>query len=105
MIALWKRVWRSIRGFFVTRFNEYALLHQHIDVDKLLYTYPRIQYKIVDNSAIVLGIEEAAGVLKEIYDKYDEVTLGEILYTIVEREILLRGRTRVSQCAKSVSSS
>jgi len=32
----------KLRGFFTTRFNEYALLHQHIDMDKLLYRYPRV---------------------------------------------------------------
>jgi len=53
----------KLRGFFASRFNEYALLHQHIDVDKLLYKYPRIQYKILEGEAIVLGIEEGADVL------------------------------------------
>ncbi len=38
----------------------------------------------------MLGIEEGADVLKEIYDKYDEINLGESVYTIVEREILLK---------------
>ncbi|MDI6884881.1 MAG: CRISPR-associated endonuclease Cas6, partial [archaeon] len=80
----------KLRGFFATRFNEYVLLHQHIDVDKLLYTYPRIQYKIVDGTAIVLGIEEGADVLKEIYDKYDEINLGESVYTIVERGLTIK---------------
>ena len=75
----------KLRGFFATRFTEYALLHQHIDVDKLLYRYPRIQYKILEGDAIVLGIEEGAEVLKEIYDKYDEIILGDSTYTIVER--------------------
>jgi hypothetical protein len=80
----------KLRGFFATRFTEYALLHQHIDVDKLLYRYPRIQYKILEGDAIVLGIEEGAEVLKEIYDKYDEIILGESAYTIVERGILIK---------------
>jgi len=80
----------KLRGFFATRFNEYALLHQHIDVDKLLYKYPRIQYKILGGEAIVLGIEEGAEVLKEIYDKYDTIKLGENTYTIVERGIALK---------------
>ena len=80
----------KLRGFFATRFNEYALLHQHIDVDKLLYRYPRIQYKILDGVPLVLGIEEGAEVLKDIYDKYDEIKLGENTYTIVERGIALK---------------
>lgn len=80
----------KLRGFFSTRFNEYALLHQHIDVDKLLYRYPRIQYKILEGAAIVLGIEEGAEVLKEIYDQYDEIQLGESAYIIVERGILIK---------------
>ena len=80
----------KLRGFFATRFNEYALLHQHINVDKLLYRYPRIQYKILDGVPLVLGIEEGAEVLKEIYDKYDEIQLGENTYTIVERGIALK---------------
>jgi hypothetical protein len=80
----------KLRGFFATRFTEYVLLHQHIDVDKLLYRYPRIQYKILGGEAIVLGIEEGAEVLKEIYDKYDELTLGESRYTVVERGITIK---------------
>jgi hypothetical protein len=80
----------KLRGFFATRFTEYALLHQHIGVDKLLYKYPRIQYKILGGTALVLGIEEGAEVLKEIYDKYDEITLGENAYTIVERGLALK---------------
>ena len=80
----------KLRGCFATRFTEYALLHQHVDVDKLLYRYPRIQYKILGGEALVLGIEEGAEVLKEIYDKYDELNLGESTYTIVERGITIK---------------
>jgi hypothetical protein len=80
----------KLRGFFATHFTEYALLHQHVDVDKLLYKYPRIQYKILGGEALVLGIEEGAEVLKDIYDKYDEITLGEHRYTVVERGITIK---------------
>jgi len=80
----------KLRGFFATRFTEYALLHHHVEVDKLLYTYPRIQYKILEGAAIVLGIEEGADVLKEIYDQFGELKLGECTYTIVERGITIK---------------
>ncbi len=65
----------KLRGFFATSFNEHALLHQHV-TDKLIYKYPLIQYKMLDRTPLVLGINEGADVLKEIYDKFSEIKLG-----------------------------
>jgi hypothetical protein len=79
----------KLRGFFAASFNEHALLHQHI-TDKLIYKYPLIQYKMLDGSPIVLGINEGAQVLREIYDKFDEIKLGESKYSIMERGITLK---------------
>jgi len=76
----------KLRGFFATCFNEYALLHQHV-TDKLIYRYPLIQYKMLEGSPLVLGINEGADVLKEIYDKFDEIKLGESNYSIMERAV------------------
>lgn len=79
----------KLRGFFATSFNEHALLHQHI-TDKLIYKYPLIQYKMIDRSPLVIGINEGADVLKEIYDKFSEIKLGESTYSIMERGITLK---------------
>ena len=79
----------KLRGFFATSFNEHALLHQHV-TDKLVYKYPLIQYKMLEGSPLVLGINEGAEILKEIYDKFDEIKLGESKYSIMERGITLK---------------
>jgi hypothetical protein len=79
----------KLRGFFATSFNEHALLHQHV-TDKLIYNYPLIQYKMLEGNPMVLGINEGADVLKEIYDKFDEIKLGESKYSIMERGIALK---------------
>lgn len=79
----------KLRGFFATRFNEYTLLHQHV-TDKLIYRYPLIQYKMIQGSPLVLGINEGAEVLKEIYDKFEEIKLGESSYSILERGVTLK---------------
>ena len=79
----------KLRGFFATSFNEYSLLHQHA-TDKLIYKYPLIQYKMLEGSPLVLGINEGAEVLKEIYDKFDEIKLGESKYSIMERGITMK---------------
>jgi len=78
-----------LRGFFATTFNEYALLHQHV-TDRLIYKYPLIQYKMLDGSPLVLGINEGSDVLKEIYDKFSEIKLGESKYSIMERGITVK---------------
>jgi hypothetical protein len=82
----------KLRGFFATSFNEHALLHQHV-TDKLIYKYPLIQYKMLQGSPLVLGINEGAEVLKDIYDKFDEIKLGESKYSIMERGVTLKGVT------------
>ncbi|NMC10970.1 MAG: CRISPR-associated endonuclease Cas6 [Methanothrix sp.] len=79
----------KLRGFFATSFNEHALLHQHV-TDKLIYKYPLIQYKMLDGCPLVLGINEGANVLKEIYDKFSEIKLGDSTYSIMERGVTLK---------------
>ena len=79
----------KLRGFFATSFNEYALLHQHV-TDRLIYKYPLIQYKMLQGSPMVLGINEGAEVLKEIYDKFDEIKLDENSYSILERSVTVK---------------
>ena len=76
----------QLRGFFASKFNEYALLHQH-NTDKFIYNYPLIQYKITHKVPTVIGINEGADVLTEIYDKYNEIKLNNNIYEIVERSI------------------
>lgn len=79
----------KLRGFFATEFNEYILLHQHV-ADKFLYKYPMVQYKVIKGTPMIMGINEGVEVLKEIYDKYDEIRLGDNRYTINERGITVK---------------
>ncbi len=76
----------QLRGFFATKFNEYSLLHQH-NADKFIYRYPMVQYKMINRTPTVIGINEGAEVLKEIYDEYDKIKLNGNEYEIVERGI------------------
>ena len=81
----------ELRGFFATRFTEYSLLHQH-SADRLIYSYPLVQYKMIDGAPMVIGINDGAEVLKQVYDKYDEIKLGEEVYEIVEKGISVRNQ-------------
>lgn len=80
----------KLRGFFATKFSEYILLHHHTNADKFLYKYPLVQYKTIDKKPTILGINQGAEVLKEIYDKYDTIRLGNNIYNIYERSITVK---------------
>lgn len=85
----------QIRGFFASQFNEYILLHQH-NAEKVIYEYPRVQYKVISENqkkqkkAMIIGINEGATVLKEIYDKFDTINLNSNKYEIIEKGIAIK---------------
>jgi hypothetical protein len=79
------------RGFFATKFTEYVQLHNHI-TDKFVYSYPTIQYKVIRNRPLILGINEGIGVLKEIFDDFDKVRLGDAEYEITQRSLTIKNQ-------------
>ncbi|MFY1112933.1 MAG: CRISPR-associated endonuclease Cas6 [Methanosarcinaceae archaeon] len=79
----------KLRGFFATQFNEYVLLHQH-NCDKVIYSYPLVQYKILKGKPLVIGINEGSGVLQEIYNKCDIIRLANTTYEILERTVSVK---------------
>ena len=80
----------KLRGFFASEFNEYTLLHQHLAGNKFLYKYPCVQYKMLDCTPLVLGIEEGVNILKKIYDKYHSIELDGHTYDIMEKGIIVK---------------
>ena len=80
----------KLRGYFATKFNEYVLLHQHVEGNKYLYNYPKIQYRILNNNALIIGIDEGSNVLESIVYKNDTLKLGNNRYPIIEKDINLK---------------
>lgn len=52
-----------IRGFFANKYSEIDNMHNH-NGDKFIYRYPDIQYKVIDNNPVIVGINEGANILK-----------------------------------------
>ncbi len=66
----------KIRGNFANLFPQYPELHHHVEESKLLYKYPLIQYKIIENIPMILGINKGCNILKGIYDKVNALQIG-----------------------------
>jgi len=80
----------KLRGFFASKFNNYLLLHNHLDNNKFLYQYPRIQYKTINQVKVILGLAEGVNVLQAIYNQYDKIVLDGQVYQIFSKEIILK---------------
>lgn len=80
----------KLRGFFARRFDSFLLLHHHLGNNKLLYQYPRIQYKDIEGKKMVFGLSEGVEVLQSIYNQYDYVDLNGHKYPIYSKEIFIK---------------
>ncbi|RLF16833.1 MAG: hypothetical protein DRN06_04770 [Thermoprotei archaeon] len=79
----------KLRGFIANKFKEYPLLHHHVDGRSYIYTYPKVQYKVIGGTAIILGIAEGADVLRRVADEITHLKLGRSEY-VVERLQMIR---------------
>ncbi|MEW6754546.1 MAG: CRISPR-associated endonuclease Cas6 [Candidatus Latescibacterota bacterium] len=80
----------QLRGFFGRAFSEHKLLHQHGADGKPIYEYPRVQFKVFQRQAVLIGLGEGSTLLDELWPQVDHVRLqGEELGV---REATLRKR-------------
>jgi uncharacterized protein YbaR (Trm112 family) len=80
----------TLRGFSANLFPDNPLLHHHLnnpDKKSLVYTYPKVQYKIIEGIPMVLGIEEAKEVVKTI-SNIDYLDLKGKKYLITDRKLI-----------------
>lgn len=77
----------KFRGYIGREFEKYPILHNHYGEGKFLYSYPLVQYQNIDGQASILGIEEGAEILKEIYPKITELKMGDSYYKVEDHLI------------------
>jgi len=79
----------KLRGFFASKFPEYIELHHHIEAKKYVYSYPLVQYKVIDYKPTIVGIGDGAEILKQIYNQVDEMKIGDVTLPIHEKQIMV----------------
>ena len=76
----------KVRGFIGNEYEDYPILHNHYSNDKFLYTYPYVQYKIINGDIIIIGIDEGAQLIKKIAPELSTLSLDKE-YKITEKLI------------------
>src|SRR6185312_5347569 len=87
-IRLETRDGHKLRGYFGRLFQEHSsLLHNHLESGELLYRYPLVQYKVIENIPTLIGLNEGAMLLANLFMKIRSLNLDGRTYPILEKNI------------------
>lgn len=77
----------SFRGYISHQFPQYDILHGRTKEGKLLYRYPRIQYRVINKEAYIIGLEEGVQIVREIEPKIETVQVQNNCHRIIQKQI------------------
>lgn len=77
----------KLRGYIASRFPDEILLHQHLG-GRFIYSYPKVQYKIIGGVPFIVGLEEGADLLPRIASEVEELVLGAEVFPLLGKEIV-----------------
>lgn len=87
-IKLKTRDAHKLRGYFGNIFKEHSpLLHNHFEDGTDRYAYPLVQYKVIQNVPILVGMAEGARLLTELFLKIKEINIDGINYQVNSKNI------------------
>lgn len=78
----------ALRGYIANRFPDCEIAHNHRKDGKLLYLFPRIQYRVIEGKGYVIGIEEGASFIRLIEPHIESIELNSNIHRVVEKQII-----------------
>lgn len=87
-IQLKTRDAHKLRGYFGNLFKEHApLLSNHYEDGSLRYRYPLVQYKVVNSTPMLIGINEGGELLTQLFLKINHLDINGKNYDIQSKNI------------------
>jgi hypothetical protein len=87
-IQLSTRDAHKLRGYFGNIFKEHSsLLHNHLESGESAYRYPLIQYKVLKNIPTLIGLNEGAELLINLFLKIKTLQIEDRTYEIQQKNI------------------
>src|SRR5689334_20100478 len=65
-----------LRGFFGNTYRDEVLLHHHDPGGGLRYDYPRVQFKVLDREADLIGVGKGDEVVTRLWMEVDRARVG-----------------------------
>lgn len=80
-----------LRGYFGNCFREHSpLLHNHYADGGLRYRYPLVQYKVVKQVPTLMGLQEGAPLLRQLFLQVGALQIGERSLPVESRDLDFR---------------
>jgi hypothetical protein len=92
----------QLRGFFGTAYEDEIHLHNHYPDGSPRYTYPRVQFKVLDKTAFLIGIAEGAELVTRLWGQVEVTRIGCEELPVLEAS-LVRRRENFGDCAEQLS--
>ncbi len=87
-LRLPRREAAKLRGYFGTLFKTHSpLLHNHYADGSLRYGYPLVQYKIINQIPVLLGLQAGAGLLQGLFLQIRELRLSGKTYPLAGKRL------------------
>ncbi|MCH2450236.1 MAG: hypothetical protein MK198_08820 [Gracilimonas sp.] len=87
-IKLRTRDAHKLRGYFGNLFKEKSeLLHNHMGNGEFRYDYPQVQYKVIDQTPMLVAVKDGAKLLPELFLKIRELKIGHEIIPVHQKNI------------------
>jgi hypothetical protein len=80
----------KVRGYIGDQMIEDANVHNHESDGKLIYRYPRVQYKVLDGVPLLVGINEGVDSIWKIFENIYKLDLNNKEYEILDKRSFLK---------------
>ncbi len=77
----------KIRGYLGSVFWDNPHVHHHKENGSLIYRYPRVQYKVIDGSCVLIGFNEGLDIVKKIFDDLKYINLDGRWHCILSKSL------------------
>lgn len=87
-IQLATRDAHKLRGYFGILFQEHSpLLHNHLESGESAYRYPLVQYKVLESVPTLVGLNEGADLLINLFLNIKVLEIGDRTYPVFQKNI------------------
>jgi len=80
----------KLRGYFGNIYKDEIIFHNHIEGNKFLYNFPKIQYRVINGKFLIVGINEGAEVIQQKFFNIKELVIGNKIITNFEKTMELK---------------